>query len=65
MEIQIELSYKGKTRNASLNAVNIDNATMVKMVNSVCSVLHQSLVAETGKEEDPVSGMKWSISWNK
>lgn len=32
MEVKIELSYRGKTKNASLIGTNIDNAVMLKMV---------------------------------
>lgn len=61
MEIKINLSYKGKTKSASLVGENIDNATMLKMVTSICTVLQEQLLSEAGPDEQGC--MNWNISW--
>lgn len=66
MEINIELSYKGKTRNAALIGTHISNVVLLKMVTSVIAVLQEHLITESGgTPEEAVAGMNCNISWQK
>jgi len=66
MEVKIEMSYKGKTKTASLICSGFDNTTMIKVVNSLCGVLHQHIVEEGGGTDDEAAaGVNWNVSFNK
>jgi len=66
MEVKIEMSYRGKTKTASLICSGFDNVTMIKVVNALCNAMHSIIVEEAGgADAESAAGVNWNVSWNK